>query len=82
MDSFFRNFFRQCKEPSRFGFYRIAADQVENQLGVMKVLLKDPEANKEILSAHKVDTSDFEKEAKQAAKQGEREDDYRREPEV
>lgn len=66
MDSFFRNFFRQCKEPSRFGFYRIAADQVENLLGVMKELLKDPEANKEILSAHKVDTSNYEKEAKQA----------------
>ena len=47
MDSFFRNFYRQCKEPSRFGFYRIAADQVENLLGVMKELLKDPEANKE-----------------------------------
>ena len=43
MDSFFRNFFRQCKKPSRFGFYRIAADQVENLLGVMKELLKDPE---------------------------------------
>ena len=66
MDSFFRNFYRQCKEPSRFGFYRIAADQVENQLGVMKELLKDPEANKEILSAHKVDTSNYEKEAKQS----------------
>ena len=66
MDSFFRNFFRQCKEPSRFGFYRIAADQAESLLGVMKELLKDPEANKEILSAHKVDTSGFEKEAKQA----------------
>ena len=66
MDSFFRNFFRQCKEPSRFGFYRIAADQVENQIGVMKELLKDPEANKEILSAHKVDTSNYEKEAKQS----------------
>lgn len=65
MDSFFRNFYRQCKEPSRFGFYRIAADQVENLLGVMKELLKDPEANKEILSAHKVDTSNYEKEAKQ-----------------
>ena len=65
MDSFFRNFFRQCKEPSRFGFYRIAADQAENLLGVMKELLKDPDANKEILSAHKVDTSSFEKEAKQ-----------------
>lgn len=66
MDSFFRNFFRQCKEPSRFGFYRIAADQVENLLGVMKEFLKDPEANKEILSAHKVDTSNYEKEAKQS----------------
>ena len=66
MDSFFRNFFRQCKEPSRFGFYRIAADQVENLLGVMKELLKDLEANKEILSAHKVDTSNYEKEAKQS----------------
>ena len=66
MDSFFRNFFRQCKEPSRFGFYRIAADQVENLLGVMKELLKEPEANKEILFAHKVDTSNYEKEAKQS----------------
>ena len=26
LDNFFKNFFRQCKEPSRFGFYRIAAD--------------------------------------------------------
>ena len=25
LDNFFKNFFRQCKEPSRFGFYRIAA---------------------------------------------------------
>ena len=66
MDSFFRNFYRQCKEPSRFGFYRIAADQVENLLGVMKELLKDLEANKEILSAHKVDTSNYEKEANQS----------------
>lgn len=66
MDSFFRNFYRQCKEPSRFGFYRIAADQAENLLGVMKELLKNPEANKEILSAHKVDTSNYEKEAKQS----------------
>ncbi len=69
MDSFFRNFFRQCKEPSRFGFYRIAADQVENLLGVMKELLRDPEANKEILSAHKVDTSNYGKEAKQSEDQ-------------
>ena len=34
LDNFFKNFFRQCKEPSRFGFYRVA-DQAENS-GVMK----------------------------------------------
>ena len=32
LDNFFKNFFRQCKEPSRFGFYRIAADQVDSML--------------------------------------------------
>ena len=32
LDNFFKNFFRQCKEPSRFGFYRIAADQAEKSL--------------------------------------------------
>ena len=63
LDNFFKNFFRQCKEPSRFGFYRIAADQAENLLEVMKQLLKDPEANKELLAHHKVDTSDYEKKA-------------------
>ena len=60
LDNFFRNFFRQCKEPSRFGFYRIAADQAENLLGVMKELLKDPVANAELLAPHKVDTSAYE----------------------
>ncbi len=40
LDNFFKNFFRQCKEPSRFGFYRIAADQVDSMLGVMKDLLQ------------------------------------------
>ena len=49
IDSFFRNFFRQCKEPSLFGFYRIAADQAENLLGVMKELLKDLETNKDMI---------------------------------
>ena len=29
LDNFFKNFFRQCKEPTRFGFYRIAAEQVD-----------------------------------------------------
>ena len=65
LDNFFRNFYRQCKEPSRFGFYRIAADQADKLLEVMKDLLKDPEANKELLAPHKVDTSGYEKQVKE-----------------
>lgn len=26
LDNFFKNFVRRCKEPSRFGFYRVAAE--------------------------------------------------------
>ena len=61
LDNFFKNFFRQCKEPSRFGFYRVAADQADKLLEVIKDLLKDPEGNKEMLAHHKVDTSGYEK---------------------
>lgn len=59
IDSFFRNFYRQCKEPTRFGFYRVAVEQAERLVGVMKELLKDPEGNAELLKAHKVDTSKY-----------------------
>ena len=64
LDNFFRNFFRQCREPSRFGFYRVAADQADKLLEVIKDLLKDPDGNKEMLAPHKVDTSGYEKRKK------------------
>lgn len=57
IDNFFKNFYRQCKEPTRFGFYRVAADTVEALLPVIKDLLKDPVANADLLAPHKVDTS-------------------------
>ena len=57
IDNFMRNFYRQCKEPTRFGFYRVAADMVEALLPVIKDLLRDPAANAELLAPHKVDTS-------------------------
>lgn len=81
LDNFFKNFFRQCKEPSRFGFYRIAADQAENLLEVMKQLLKDPEANKELLAPHKVDTAGYEKKVQeeQAAQQTEKQEPQKQE---
>ena len=65
LDNFFKNFFRQCKEPSRFGFYRVAADQADKLLEVIKDLLKDPDGNKEMLAPHKVDTSGYVKEVQE-----------------
>ena len=59
IDNFMRNFYRQCKEPTRFGFYRVAADTVEALLPVIKDLLRDPAANAELLAPHKVDTSAY-----------------------
>ena len=59
LDNFFTNFYRQCTDPTRFGFYRVAAEQAEQLVGVMKDLLKNPEANRDLLAAHKVDTSAY-----------------------
>ena len=66
LDSFLDNFFRQCKEPKRFGFYRVAADTVEQVIDVFKDLLKDPEANRDLLAPHRVDTQKYEKQEEQA----------------
>ena len=65
LDHFFKNFFRQCKEPSRFGFYRIAADQVDSMLGVMKDLLQHPYQNKQILAPHKIDTFPYQQQVQE-----------------
>lgn len=74
IDNFFRNFYRQCKEPTRFGFYRVAADMVEALLPVIKDLLRDPAANAELLAPHKVDTSAYQQaEEQQTAEEAKRE---------
>ena len=67
IDNFFKNFYRQCKEPTRFGFYRVAADMVEALLPVIKDLLKDPVANADLLAPHKVDTSAYQQAEEQQA---------------
>ena len=67
IDNFMRNFYRQCKEPTRFGFYRVAADTVEVLPPVIKDLLKDPAANADLLAPHKVDTSAYQQAEEQQA---------------
>ncbi len=66
LDNFFANFYRQCKEPKRFGFYRVAVEGVENVMAVMKELLTDPVGFHDVLSPHKVDTTKYEQAAAQA----------------
>ena len=73
IDNFMRNFYRQCKEPTRFGFYRVAADTVEALLPVIKDLLKDPVANADLLAPHKVDTSAYQQVAEVKRENGETE---------
>lgn len=65
LDNFFRNFYRQCKEPKRFGFYRVAVEGMEKVIDVLKEMLKKPEDYKEMLTPHKVDTSAYEQAAAQ-----------------
>ena len=65
LDNFFANFFRQCKEPNRFGFYRVAVEGMENVVAVMKDLLKDPVGFRDVLAPHKVDTTKYEQAAAQ-----------------
>lgn len=60
LESFFENFYRQCKEPKRFGFYRIAADNIGEVIDVFKDMLKDPVANRDLLDPHRIDTSKYE----------------------
>ncbi len=65
LDNFFSNFFRQCKDPKRFSFYRVTAESIENVLTVMREMLKKPDEYKEVLDAHRVDTSKYEQQAEQ-----------------
>ena len=71
LDNFFANFYRQCKEPKRFGFYHVAAEGADKVIEVLKELLKNPEQNKELLAPHKVDTTKYEQAVPQQAQEAE-----------
>lgn len=69
LDSFLDNFFRQCKEPNRFGFYRVAAENIEHVIDVFKDLLKKPEKNRDLLEPHRVDTSKYGQQAQSVSEE-------------
>lgn len=68
LDNFMSNFVMQYKEPTRFGFFKVSAGQVENNSIVMQEMLKDPNnpSNKSMLDSYRVLPEDFiQKEANQ-----------------
>ena len=55
LEAFLSNFVRQCKNPSMFSFFKVDADNVNSVGQVVEDALKDPEANKAMLSEAKVE---------------------------
>lgn len=55
LEAFMSNFLRQCKNPSKFGFYKLDAENLNTVGPVMQDALKDPEANKAMLDPSKVE---------------------------
>ena len=82
LDNFFRNFFRQCREPSRFGFYRVAADQAEKgaQAADRSPTAETPEndsASRYGAGIHRGDVADIRPVLRQGAGAGNRRLQYR-----
>ena len=73
LDNFFSNFFRQCMHPKRFSFYRVATEGLENVLTVMKEMLKKPDEYRDVLAAHRVDTTKYEQQAEQMRQEAQQE---------
>lgn len=61
MANFMANFVRQYKEPTRFGFFKVSANQIENTATEMQKMLKDPNnpSNKSMLDSYRVLPEDF-----------------------
>ncbi|WP_279057576.1 hypothetical protein [Alistipes communis] len=74
LDNYSRTSSGSYTQPAASVSTALRQTKLENLLEVMKQLLKDPEANKELLAPHKVDTSDYEKKVQEemAAQQTEK----------
>lgn len=55
IEAFVSNFVRQAKNPSLFGFFKVPADRFDSVGQAMGDIIKDPEANAELLKDFKLD---------------------------
>lgn len=66
IEAFLSNFMRQCKNPSLFGFFKADAETFDKVGPVMAEMLKDPEANKDLLAPAKVELPSQEESKKES----------------
>lgn len=65
-ENFFSNFMRQLKEPTRFHFFRVGADKVEEVASKIQENIKNPTpSGNELMAKHKVNTENMEKNVKE-----------------
>jgi hypothetical protein len=57
LENFFENFMRQAKDPTRFHFFKVPADKIDEVVPKLQDALKNPEKpeNKEFIDMHRVD---------------------------
>lgn len=67
LENFMSNFMRQAKEPTHFHFFKVPLNALENVVGVLETMLKDPDnpSNKKFLDEHRVLPEAFAKRAYQ-----------------
>ena len=75
LESFFENFMRQVKEPTRFEFFRVPAEKFEEVMKKLQEAFKNPEQaqNKEFINTHRVEPADFLKNRKQTQAENQKE---------
>jgi len=62
LENFFSNFMRQCKEPTKFTFFKVPTDGVEQIATVIGDVVKNGyESGKELLNEYRVKPEEFAK---------------------
>jgi len=58
LENFMSNFMRQCKEPTRFEFFKVPGDKIQEVVEKLQEALKKPDepANRAIIDMHKVES--------------------------
>jgi hypothetical protein len=71
LENFFENFKRQIKDPTKFEFFRVPLEKLQDVVKQLYEAMKNPKnpENKDFLDAHRIHPEDFTKKQEQAQSQ-------------